>query len=510
MTHTKDSRLKSREYQFLSLIQSGYSHENYKDVDFFKKDTDKYFTLKVYRGTGANHIEYINYSTAERRAEVIQNYKNNWDRRQTYKVEQKEKNKGKSSSHAGAAANIKAELKSLYPFIKFSCTSDSFSMGDSVNVNWTDGPTDREVNDIIKKYQYGHFDGMADMYESTNRRSDIPQSKYVSGSRTQSEDLKALLPQLEELLKNYHSDDYHNSTERIFYRLCSKTSFPANYTDAKIIKTNCSCGSMEDFYKIVFEAPEKKQQPDQANYTAIEVIKGEINIIDYSEKAFAVIGTSEDLKALQPKMYELGGKYNKYLKCGAGYIFSKKKLDEVTKALSEETETIKPKQPEILALPAPEITEPETVILETPQTDFFILEYFKIIWHEGHHQPDFENKTFTTWEDVQTTFVKLWEVNERGQNGGYTKVKCEIKFLDQEIIINRIDITDRINNGDFNPSQMHIVTYLQSIADESYTEPEPIKENQREYYNILPGIKEAAQNGKIISLFNLSQIVNNV
>ena len=72
---------------------------------------------------------------------------------------------------------------------------------------------------------------------------------------------------------------------------------------------------------------------------------------------------------------------------------------------------------------------------------------------------------------MQAAFVKLWEVNERGQDGGYTKVKCEIKFEGQEVIINRIDITDRINNGDFNPSQMHIVTYLQSIADKDEQQP---------------------------------------
>lgn len=324
---TKDSRLTSRAYQFTKLIEAGYLQETYKGVDFFSKDEGKYFTLKVYWGTGANHIEYINYRTAESRAEKIQNYKNNWDRRQTYKAEQKEKNKGKSSSHAGAAAAIKAELTALYPGIKFSCTSDSFSMGDSVHVKWTDGPTDEEVNNVIKKYQYGSFDGMTDMYEYTNSREDIPQSKYVSASRTQSDSLKELLPQLETFLNGYTSTDWHNSIERIFYRLCSNTSFPANYTDAKIVKADrTSAGSMEDFYKIVFDTPETAQDPQQPNFKPVEVVKGEINIVDYSEKAFAVIGTAEDLKALQPKMYELGGKYNKYLKCGAGYIFSKRNL----------------------------------------------------------------------------------------------------------------------------------------------------------------------------------------
>lgn len=339
---TKDSRLTSRAYQFTKLIEAGYLQETYKGVDFFTKDEGKYFTLKVFHGTAANHTEYVNYRTAERRAEVIQNYKNNYDSRQAYKADQKVKNKGKLSSHAAAAAAIKAELTSLYPHIKFSVKSDSFSMGNSVHVNWTDGPTDSEVNDVIKKYQYGNFNGMEDIYENTNSRDDIPQSKYVSGSRTQSENLKSLLPQLETLLSGYTSDDWHNSIERIFYRLCANTSFPANYTDATIVKTDCTCGSMEDFYKIVFNTPEAEQQPEQPNFKPVEVTAGEINIIDYSEKAIAVIG---DTKPIKDKLKAMGGSFNPRLTCGAGWIFPKKKLAEITAALSSEETTEQEPEP---------------------------------------------------------------------------------------------------------------------------------------------------------------------
>ena len=36
---------------------------------------------------------------------------------------------------------IKKRLTALYPRVKFSVTSDTFSMGDSVDIRWTDGPT---------------------------------------------------------------------------------------------------------------------------------------------------------------------------------------------------------------------------------------------------------------------------------------------------------------------------------------------------------------------------------
>lgn len=53
-------------------------------------------------------------------------------------------------------------------------------------------------------------------------------------------------------------------------------------------------------------------------------------IIDYSEKAIAVIGDTRDIK---DKLKELGGRFNPRLSCGAGWIFSKKVQADVEKLL---------------------------------------------------------------------------------------------------------------------------------------------------------------------------------
>ena len=87
------------------------------------------------------------------------------------------------SSQASAAKMIRAELKQAFPGVAFKVTSDSFSGGDSVDIRWTDGPTSSQVEAITRKYQYGHFDGMIDLYEYSNRRTDLPQSKYVQTQR---------------------------------------------------------------------------------------------------------------------------------------------------------------------------------------------------------------------------------------------------------------------------------------------------------------------------------------
>lgn len=54
-------------------------------------------------------------------------------------------------------------------------------------------------------------------------------------------------------------------------------------------------------------------------------------IIDYSEKAIAVVG---DTKAIKEELKALGGRFNPRLNCGAGWIFSKKKRQALEKLLN--------------------------------------------------------------------------------------------------------------------------------------------------------------------------------
>ena len=495
MASTKQARTQSREYQFNILIQNGFKRETYKGLEIFTKDEADpirpRYLLKVFIGTAAHAYKYLNYRTEKDRDIAIFNLMQSYDRRQTFKAEQKEKNKGKSSSHAAAASSVKSELMTAYPGIKFSVKSDSFSGGNSISIHWEDGPTTKEVEAISQKYQYGHFNGMDDIYEYSNEREDIPQVKYVSESRHMSERIKALLPQIP------NSDNYRDSQDQILYRIFAATSLPPTYQNERIERTDTTAGHIDELYKIVFETehqPTTTPDPTPAPET------GSVFIVDYSEKAIAVTGDAATLKAIQSKMYAIGGKWNRFLSCGPGYIFSKKRLDEVTRALQTPIPTPQPEIKPVLALPEPQ-PEPAKVI-PTPQNNYQI-ESFKIIWHEGRHIEGaiFENTTFYNWEDIQNAFLKLWEVNERHSEGGYTKVKCEIKFLGKDEIITRIDITNRIKNGNFNPSDEHIVSYLQS-------QEEPEEEEQPVTYNSLKAITQAATTAKIVSLSNLFNLIH--
>jgi len=112
---------------------------------------------------------------------------------------------------AETAKAIKKELKAKFPEIKFSIRSNNFANGNSVDISYQNGVPQDEVEKIVRKYQYGHFDGMIDLYEMSNSREDIPQAKYVQVSRTISEDIKEAKKQ--EIAKKFGIKEPENDSE---------------------------------------------------------------------------------------------------------------------------------------------------------------------------------------------------------------------------------------------------------------------------------------------------------
>ena len=98
---------------------------------------------------------------------------------------------------AQAASQIREILKKTFSNTKFQVKSKSYSMGDSINVNWIDGVAKRKVEELICHYKYGSFNGMEDIYEITNGRNDIPQTKYLFINRKISDEV--YLAKLDEL-----------------------------------------------------------------------------------------------------------------------------------------------------------------------------------------------------------------------------------------------------------------------------------------------------------------------
>ena len=83
---------------------------------------------------------------------------------------------------------------------------------------------------------------------------------------------------------------------------------------------NCGDWLCENDFNDVINAWKEEQETSNSKY----------QIIDYSEKAIAVVGDTREIKK---QLKELGGRYNAKLSCGAGWIFSKKVEDKVKELL---------------------------------------------------------------------------------------------------------------------------------------------------------------------------------
>ena len=90
--------------------------------------------------------------------------------------------------------------------------------------------------------------------------------------------------------------------------------------------TSLSIGEWNKPFKFV----PKEQKP--VNTTKVEPIEnnGKIEVVDYSEKAIAIIG---DTKPIKDTLKALGGRFNFRLTCGAGWIFPKTKEAEIKRIL---------------------------------------------------------------------------------------------------------------------------------------------------------------------------------
>ena len=92
-----------------------------------------------------------------------------------------------------------------------------------------------------------------------------------------------------------------------------------------------------------------------------------LQIIDYSAKAIAVIGTTREDKATIADMKAMKGKYNPSLRCGKGWVFSKAKngaevAEWVLKYNAAHPDSA-PVQPQTTApvQPAPQQPQPQTI-----------------------------------------------------------------------------------------------------------------------------------------------------
>lgn len=125
------------------------------------------------------------------------------------------------STAARCAKAIREELKKEFPGTKFRVTCQNYSMGNNVNVYWTDGPAGKTVKSLLSKYEYGSFNPMEDIYEYSNTREDIPQTKFLFCNRSMTDGAKEAIAKklnLDNFVPPLSDYDRNRMTNQEFYQ----------------------------------------------------------------------------------------------------------------------------------------------------------------------------------------------------------------------------------------------------------------------------------------------------
>lgn len=127
-----------------------------------------------------------------------------------------------------------------------------------------------------------------------------------------------------------------------------------------------------------------------------------ITIINYSDLSFALIG--KETIDIKDKLKELGGKYNSRLKCGAGWIFSKKKLNEVKLAMLD---SIIPFQTEEEAKEEESLSAPLVFIDDKDDKYRELEKKYKELEDEQVHLLQNQEKQMQEIKDLQSKYEEL-------------------------------------------------------------------------------------------------------
>ena len=166
------------------------------------------------------------------------------------------------------AKHIRQDLANAFPGQKFSVRKADYS---TINIEWKDGPTKEEVEQIAAKHE-----------------------RICSRDRW--------------------NDDLWEHNDTAFTSVFGGVNYIFYYRET----------APENREVSLYTKPEPKQKTETIETKGVQVI-------DYSEKAIAIVG---ETKAIKETLKTLGGRFNSHLSCGAGWIFSKAKEATLREALN--------------------------------------------------------------------------------------------------------------------------------------------------------------------------------
>lgn len=240
-------------------------------------------------------------------------------------------------------SNILSMCRGAFPGVKFSLKKNS-GWGSDWVISWEDGPSVKTFNEKTNLELFSTYHDTFNGYDDSTGVSyeEFTEFAYkymgscnsIETERNMSSDKR--LEIIQEIINIVPEFDIKNS-----YGYYSRYTFDNSQAEALQNYFNMGYydlfGNFSDttaeelarrvwFDRDYFQEEIKKEivlpvNSDQKNI--------DLKLIDYSEKAIAVIGNTRDYV---DKLKELGGRFNAKLKCGAGWIFSKKRETELRKA----------------------------------------------------------------------------------------------------------------------------------------------------------------------------------
>lgn len=244
--------------------------------------------------------------------------------------------------------------------------SKIYSGGSSLNISYVGGISEHIIKREVKRLQYGNFDGMIDLYEYNNSAEngliidgyELETFKYVFVSQDLTEFRKKIAFAFSKKFRQYAEAHQLNTEEdytkyfpslignawnwmQLIYQNFNKLSFVTD--DAELIEITDILQDTENFgyyAKYTFNGKEyatnnhEKQIKEPVIKKEPRNIINDIILIDYSEKAIAVIGNTYEIRE---GLKNLCGKFNKFLTVEgekkAGWIFNKSQSDKVSDLL---------------------------------------------------------------------------------------------------------------------------------------------------------------------------------
>jgi len=85
-----------------------------------------------------------------------------------------------------AAKRLRQELKEKFPETKFSVRIERYSMGEAINVFWTNGIASDKAEEVLKKYENIDYDEVTGEILCGGNR-------FVHGHRTVTEDIREMV-----------------------------------------------------------------------------------------------------------------------------------------------------------------------------------------------------------------------------------------------------------------------------------------------------------------------------